>query len=381
MNNDDSKEDLKQGGSYPDNVLGKMGCKSTGGKVALITGITGQDGSHLAELLLEKGYEVHGIIRRASSINTWRIDHLYKDKNILDRVLFLHYGDVTDTVSIISLIKKIQPNEIYNLAAQSHVRVSFEIPEITANIDALGILKILEAVRGLGLENKTKIYQASTSELYGEVQETPQKETTPFYPRSPYGVAKLYAFWIIKNYRESYGMFACNGILFNHEGERRGFNFVTRKITIGLSKIKLKMQDVLELGNLDAKRDWGYAKEYVEAMWKMLQHDTPEDFVIATGETHTIREFVEASCKELEIEIKWQGYGINEIGIDKKTGKTIIKINPKYFRPSEVELLLGDPSKVKEKLGWEAKTKFNELAKIMIRSDYSLLKSGKEIFY
>lgn len=350
-------------------------------KKALITGITGQDGSHLTELLLEKGYEVHGIIRRASSINTWRINHLYNDSEILNKKLFLHYGDVTDTLSTTTLIKKIQPDEIYNLAAQSHVQVSFEIPEITANIDALGMLKILEAVRALGLTEKTKIYQASTSELYGKVQETPQSETTPFYPRSPYGVAKLYAFWIVKNYRESYNMFACNGILFNHEGERRGFNFVTRKITIGLSKIKLGMQDVLELGNLDSKRDWGYAKEYVEAMWLMLQQEKPKDFVIATGETHTIREFIEACSKELGVDIEWQGEGIDEIGIDKQTGKTIIKVNPKYFRPAEVELLLGDPTKAKEILGWEAKTKFEDLAKFMINSDYKLLESGGKILY
>jgi GDPmannose 4,6-dehydratase len=350
-------------------------------KKALITGITGQDGSHLAELLLEKDYEVHGIVRRSSSINTWRIDHLYNNPEILDKKLFLHYGDVTDTVSITSLIKKIQPDEIYNLAAQSHVRVSFEIPEITANIDGLGILKILEAVRELGLANKTKIYQASTSELFGKAQEIPQKETTPFYPRSPYGVAKLYAYWILKNYRESYGMFACNGILFNHEGERRGFNFVTRKITIGLSKIKLGIQDTLKLGNLNAKRDWGYAKEYVEAMWLMLQQDRPEDFVIATGETHTIREFVEVCCKELDIEIEWRGKGIDEKGVDKATGRTIIEVDPKYFRPAEVDLLLGDPSKVKEKLGWEAKTKFNDLAKLMVKADYELLNSGGKILY
>ncbi len=350
-------------------------------KKALITGITGQDGSYLAELLLEKGYEIHGIIRRSSSINTWRIDHLYNDPEILDKKMFLHYGDVTDTISITNLIKKIKPDEIYNLAAQSHVRISFEIPEITANIGALGMLKILEAVRELGLIKKTKIYQASTSELFGKIQETPQKETTPFYPRSPYGVAKLYGFWIAKNYRESYDMFVCNGILFNHEGERRGFNFVTRKITIGLSKIKLGMQKILELGNLDAKRDWGYAKEYVEAMWLMLQQEKPEDFVIATGEAHTIKEFVEVCCKELDIKIEWQGKGIDEVGIDKNTGKIIIKVDPKYFRPSEVEILLGDPSKAKEKLNWEAKTKFEDLAKLMIKSDYELLKSGREILY
>jgi GDPmannose 4,6-dehydratase len=311
---------------------------------------------------------------------------LYNKPGILDEKLFLHYGDVTDTVSITGLIKRVQPDEIYNLAAQSHVKISFEIPEITANIDALGMLKILDAVRELGLADKTKIYQASTSELFGKIQESPQKETTPFYPRSPYGVAKLYAYWILKNYRESYGMFACNGILFNHEGERRGFNFVTRKITIGLSKIKLGQDDpkfghVLKLGNLNAKRDWGYAKEYVEAMWLMLQQDEPEDFVIATGESHSIREFVEACCKELDMEIEWKGEGIDEIGVDKKTGKTIITVDPKYFRPAEVEVLLGDPSKAKEKMGWEAKIKFAELAKIMVKSDYELLKSGGEILY
>jgi GDPmannose 4,6-dehydratase len=350
-------------------------------KKALITGITGQDGSHLTEFLLEKGYEVHGIIRRASSINTWRIDHLFNDPNIFRKSLFLHYGDVTDTVSIINLIKKIQPDEIYNLAAQSHVRVSFEIPEITANIDALGMLKILEAVRSLDLIKKTKIYQASTSELFGKVQETPQKETTPFYPRSPYGVAKLYSFWIVKNYRESYNLFACNGILFNHEGERRGFNFVTRKITIGLSKIKLGMQEHIELGNLNAKRDWGYAKEYVEAMWLMLQQEKPKDYVISTGETHTIREFVETCCNELGMDLSWKGEGVDEIGIDKKTGKTIIKINPRFFRPVEVELLLGDSSKAKKELGWVAKTKFEDLAKLMVKEDYALLKSGQKILY
>ena len=387
MDNGIVSKDVRNEDSYFIKLLEERGyniCKVQ--KKALITGITGQDGSYLAELLLEKGYEVHGIIRRSSSINTWRIDHLYKQPGILDKKLFLHYGDVTDTVSITGLIKRIQPDEIYNLAAQSHVKISFEIPEITANIDALGMLKILEAVRELGLTEKTKIYQASTSELYGKVQETPQNETTPFYPRNPYAVAKLYAFWILKNYRESYDMFACNGILFNHEGERRGFNFVTRKITIGLSKIKLGIDDpkfdgVLKLGNLDAKRDWGYAKEYVEAMWLMLQQDKPEDFVIATGETHTVREFVEACCKELDIEIEWRGEGIDEIGVDKKTGKTIIASDPVYFRPAEVDILLGDPSKAKEKLGWEAKTKFEDLVKLMVKSDFELIKSGKKILY
>jgi GDPmannose 4,6-dehydratase len=350
-------------------------------KTALITGITGQDGSHLTEFLLEKGYIVHGLIRRASSINTWRLDHLYNNKEILDKKLFLHYGDLTDTTSILNIIKQIQPDEIYNLAAQSHVRVSFEIPEITAQIDAIGTLRILEAIRALNLEQKTKLYQASTSELYGKVVETPQNENTPFHPRSPYGVAKLYGFWIIKNYREAYNMFACNGILFNHEGERRGFNFVTRKITLGLSKIKQGKQEVLELGNLDAKRDWGYAKEYVEAMWLMLQQEKPDDFVIATGETHTIREFIEYSCKELNIPIVWEGEGVNEVGKNKDTGKTIIKINPRFFRPAEVEILLGDPTKVKEKLGWVAKTKFEELVKLMVKSDYELIKNNGKILY
>ncbi len=350
-------------------------------KKALITGITGQDGSYLAELLLEKGYEVHGLVRRISSIGTWRIDHLYNDKEILNKKLFLHYGDMTDAISITNLITKIMPDEIYNLAAQSHVKVSFEIPEITANIDALGTLKLLEVVKNLGLMNKTKIYQASTSELYGKVLETPQSETTPFYPRSPYAVAKLYGFWIIKNYREAYDMFACNGILFNHESERRGFNFVTRKITIALSKIKLGKQKVLELGNIDAKRDWGHAKDYVEAMWLMLQQDKPEDFVIATGETHSVREFVEACCEELGMKLKWEGEGLDEIGIDENSGEIIIKINPKYFRPTEVEMLLGNPTKAKEKLNWEARIKFDKLAKLMVKSDYDLISRGERVLY
>ncbi len=350
-------------------------------KKALITGITGQDGSYLAELLLEKGYEVHGLIRRASSINTWRIDHLYNNKKILDKTLFLHYGDMTDTISLTNIISKVRPDEIYNLAAQSHVKVSFEIPEVTANIDALGTLKILEIIRNSDLIKKTKLYQASTSELYGKVIESPQSETTPFYPRSPYAVAKQYGFWIIKNYREAYGMFACNGILFNHESERRGFNFVTRKITIGLSKIKLGKQEVLELGNIDSKRDWGYAKEYVEAMWLMLQQEKPEDFVIATGETRSVREFIEVCCKELDINILWSGEGVNEIGTDKNTGKVIIKINPKYFRPTEVDLLLGNPTKAKELLKWETKIKFEELAKLMIKSDLKLVESNSNILF
>ena len=348
-------------------------------KKALIFGITGQDGSYLSELLLSKGYEVHGLIKRASSINTWRVDHLYNNKEIHNKTFTLHYGDITDMTSIINLIKEIQPDEIYNLAAMSHVKISFEIPEITANINALGILRILEAIKILGL--KTKLLQASTSELFGKVQETPQKETTPFYPRSPYGVAKLYGYWIIKNYREAHNMFACNAISFNHESSRRGFNFVTRKITIGLSKIKLGKQEVLELGNIDSKRDWGHAKEYCEAMWLMLQQDKPEDFVIATGETHSVREFIEVCCKEIGIDLYWEGEGVDEVGINKNNGKTIIKINPKYFRPTEVELLLGDPSKAKEKLGWEAKIKFKDLAKEMIQADYILIKSGGKILY
>ncbi len=350
-------------------------------KTALITGITGQDGSYLTEFLLEKGYEVHGLIRRSSSINTWRIDKLYNNKEILNKKLFLHYGDMTDAISMTNLISKIKPDEIYNLAAQSHVKISFEIPEITVNADAVGTLKLLEVVKNLGLTNKTRIYQASTSELYGKVIETPQSEKTPFYPRSPYGVAKLYAFWIMKNYREAYNMFTCNGILFNHESERRGFNFVTRKITIGLSKIKLGKQKILELGNIDAKRDWGHAKEYIESMWLMLQQDKPDDYVIATGETHSVREFIEACCEELDIKLKWEGEGVNEVGIDENSKEVIIKINPKYFRPTDVELLLGDPSKAREKLNWEAKIKFSDLARLMVKSDYGLISRGEKVLY
>lgn len=348
-------------------------------KKALITGITGQDGSYLAELLLEKGYEVHGVIRPSSSIRTARIDHLFNDAQVHDKTLFLHYGDLTDSTNISSLIRDIEPDEVYNLAAQSHVKVSFELPELTAETDALGTLTLIEAIRKQGLVQKTKFYQASTSELYGKVLETPQTEETPFYPRSPYGVAKLYSYWTVKNYREAYDMFAVNGILFNHESERRGYNFVTRKITTGLARIKLGQREFLELGNLDAKRDWGHAKEYVEAMWLMLQHETPEDFVIATGETHSVREFIEAACEELEIDLVWDGEGIHEVGIDRKTSQTIIKINPRYFRPTEVDMLLGDASKAKEKLGWEAKIKFSALAKLMASSDYDLLKNGGEI--
>lgn len=351
-------------------------------KKALITGITGQDGSYLAELLLGKDYEVHGMVRRSSCLNRFRIDHLIKDKNLFFKRFFLHYGDMTDSTSLLNIIREILPDEIYNLAAQSHVRTSFEIPEITASADALGPLKLLEIVKNLGLINKTRIYQASTSELYGKAAEIPQSEKTFFHPCSPYGISKLYGFWIVKNYRDAYNMFACNGILFNHESERRGFNFVTRKITLGLSKIKLGMETCLELGNLDSKRDWGYAKEYVEAMWLMLQQDKPEDFVIATGETHTVREFVELAANELGFDIEWEGEGVNEIGVDKKTGKTIIKINPRFFRPVEVDILLGNPKKAKEKLGWEPKIKFRELVKLMIRSDFSLLgESGGKFNY
>jgi GDPmannose 4,6-dehydratase len=350
-------------------------------KKAIITGITGQDGSFLTEFLLEKGYTVHGIIRRSSTINTWRINHLYNNPKILDKKMFLHYGDMTDNASLIRLIQEIKPDEIYNLAAQSHVKVSFDLPEFTANIDGLGTLRLLEAIRILKLEEKTKFYQASTSELYGKVLETPQKETTPFYPRSPYGVAKLYGYWIIKNYREAYNMFACNGILFNHESERRGYNFVTRKIVTALCKIKLGMQDVLELGNMDAKRDWGYAKDYVEAMWLMLQQDKPDDFVIATGETHSVREFVELTGKKLGYNIVWKGKGLDEVGIDKKTGKVLVRVNPKYFRPTEVDLLLGDPSKAKRVLKWKPKTTLSELVDIMVDGDMKRLEEKGEVTY
>ena len=327
-------------------------------KVALITGITGQDGSYLAELLLEKGYEVHGIVRRASLINTDRIDHIYED-------LRLHYGDLTDALSIINLIKDIEPDEIYNLGAQSHVKVSFEIPEYTAQVDGLGTLRILEAVRFLGMELKTRIYQASTSELYGLVQATPQTETTPFHPRSPYGVAKLYGYWIIKNYREAYGMHCSSGILFNHESPRRGETFVTRKITQGLSKISVGLQKILYLGNLNAKRDWGHAKDYVEAMWLMLQQDEPDDYVIATGEQYSVRDFVNEAAPYFGFKLDWMGEGEDEIALDWNTKKTIIGINPRYFRPAEVDSLLGDATKAKEVLGWEPKIKFKELVEDM----------------
>ena len=337
-------------------------------KVALITGITGQDGSYLAELLLDKGYIVHGIKRRTSLFNTDRIDHLYKDQHEKDVRLFLHHGDLTDSSNLIRIIQQTQPDEIYNLAAQSHVAVSFEEPEYTANSDALGPLRILEAIRILGLEKKTKFYQASTSELYGQVQETPQKETTPFYPRSPYGVAKLYAYWITVNYREAYGIYACNGILFNHESPVRGETFVTRKITRALARIKLGLQDCLYLGNLDARRDWGHAKDFVEMQWLMLQQDVAEDFVIATGVQFSVRDFVNAAAKELNLNISWQGSGIDERGLN-KDGKCIVAVDPNYFRPTEVETLLGDPSKAREKLGWTPRISFAELVAEMVRED------------
>ena len=336
-------------------------------KKALITGITGQDGSYLAELLLEKGYEVHGIIRRASSFNTGRIDHLYQDPHVNDVKMFLHYGDLTDSSGISRLIEKIQPDEIYNLAAQSHVGVSFESPEYTADVTGLGTLRLLDAIKDTRVD--TKFYQASTSELFGLIQEPVQNEETPFYPRSPYGVAKLYSFWITKNYRESYDMYACNGILFNHESPRRGETFVTKKITRGLARILAGKDDCLYLGNMDAKRDWGYAKDYVEGMWRMLQQDAPDDFVLATGETHSVREFIEEACKTAEINLKWQGKDEKEVGIDKNTGKEIIKIDPRYYRPAEVEVLLGDPTKAKEKLGWVPKTTFKALVKMMMKDD------------
>ena len=348
-------------------------------KTALITGITGQDGSFLAELLIEKGYEVHGIMRRSSSFNTGRIEHLYLDEWVRDmkqsRLINLHWGDMTDSSSLIRIIQAVQPDEIYNLAAQSHVKVSFDVPEYTAEADAVGTLRILEAVRILGLEKKTRLYQASTSELFGLVQEVPQRETTPFYPRSPYGVAKQYGFWITKNYRESYGMFAVNGILFNHESERRGETFVTRKITLAAARIAQGFQDKLYLGNLNALRDWGYAKDYVECMWLMLQHDTPEDFVIATGEYHSVREFCTLAFCEAGIELRWEGQGIEEKGIDVQTGRTLVEVDPKYFRPAEVEQLLGDPTKAKTLLGWNPQqTSFEELVRIMVRHDMRFVK-------
>jgi len=337
-------------------------------RVALITGITGQDGSYLAELLLEKGYEVHGIKRRTSLFNTDRIDHLYQDPHVRERRLILHHGDMTDSSSLIRIIQQSQPDEIYNLAAQSHVAVSFEEPEYTADSDALGALRLLEAIRILGLEKKTRFYQASTSELYGLVQEVPQKETTPFYPRSPYAVAKLYAYWITVNYREAYGIYACNGILFNHESPVRGETFVTRKITRALARIKLGLQDCLYLGNLNARRDWGHARDYVEMMWLMLQQEHPEDFVIATGAQFSVRDFVNASAEEIGLKISWSGHGVDEIGTDPH-GKVIVKVDPRYFRPTEVETLLGDASKAREKLGWTPRISFKDLVAEMVRED------------
>lgn len=360
-------------------------------KKALITGITGQDGSYLTEILLEKGYEVHGIIRRSSSFNTGRIDHLYNNPEILDKKMFLHHGDLVDTSNLNRLLDTIAPDEIYNLAAQSHVKVSFEIPDYTAQVDALGTLRFLDAIREVGLGKQTKFYQASTSELFGKAQEIPQRETTPFYPRSPYGVAKLYGFWIVKNYREAYNLFACNGILFNHESPRRGETFVTRKITRAAARIYLGYQTKLTLGNLDSKRDWGYAPEFCEGMWCMLQQDKADDFVLATGESHTIREFCELTFRELGVELEWKGSGENEQGVvkevkegrvtrikgdkvtrgqsDLKVGDVIVEIDPKYYRPTEVDLLIGDASKAKKELGWEPKVKFEELVKIMIKAD------------
>ena len=338
-------------------------------KKALITGVTGQDGAYLAEFLLKKGYEVHGIKRRTSSFNTSRIDHLYQDPHVEQRNFVLHHGDMTDSSSLIRIMQEVQPDEVYNLAAQSHVAVSFEEPEYTANSDAMGVLRILEAIRILGLEKKTRFYQASTSELYGEVQEIPQTEKTPFYPRSPYAVAKLYAYWITVNYREAYGIYACNGILFNHESPIRGETFVTRKITRAMARIKLGLQDKLFLGNMDAKRDWGHARDYVEMQWLMLQQDAPEDFVIASGVQYSVRDFVNAAAKEMGMSIEWKGTGIDEKGYDTASGKCLVEVDPRYFRPTEVETLLGDPSKAKEKLGWTPKTTFAELVAEMVRED------------
>ncbi len=342
-------------------------------KIALITGVTGQDGSYLAEFLLDKGYEVHGVKRRASSFNTDRIDHLYIDPHEKGRPFFLHYGDLTDSTNLTRIIQQVQPDEIYNLAAQSHVAVSFEEPEYTANADGIGALRILEAIRILGLVKKTRFYQASTSELYGLVQEIPQKETTPFYPRSPYAVAKLYAYWITVNYREAYGIYACNGILFNHESPRRGETFVTRKITRALTRIKLHLQDCLYLGNLDALRDWGHAKDYVEMQWLMLQQPDPEDFVIATGIQYSVRRFVDIAAAELGIQITWQGEGVDEQGFD-QDGKCIVRVDPRYMRPTEVETLLGDPTKARQKLGWKPRISFEELVQEMVREDFKIAK-------
>ncbi|MBI88616.1 MAG: GDP-mannose 4,6-dehydratase [Candidatus Marinimicrobia bacterium] len=346
-------------------------------KTALVSGITGQDGSYLAELLIEKGYIVHGIIRRSSSFNTFRIDHLYKDKDILNENLFLHYGDLNDSSNLNRMVEKVQPKEIYNLGAQSHVQVSFEVPEYTAEVDAIGTLRFLDAIKDTGL--KTKFYQASTSELYGKVKEIPQNEDTPFHPRSPYAAAKLYAYWIVKNYREAYNLFASNGILFNHESERRGKTFVTRKISVGVSKIVLGIEKNISLGNLDAKRDWGYAPEFVEGMWRILQTSDPADFVLATGETHTVREFVEKAFNVLGEEIIWSGEGVSEIGVLKRTGQQVVNVNERYFRPTEVDLLIGDYTKAKQTLGWEPKTKFEDLVSIMVMSDFKKIKQRNNL--
>ena len=342
-------------------------------KKALISGVTGQDGAYLAELLLAKGYEVHGIKRRTSLLNTGRIDHLYQDPHAAGRKFYLHYGDMTDSSSLIHIVEKVQPDEIYNLAAQSHVKVSFEEPEYTANSDALGVLRMLEAMRILGLEKKTRFYQASTSELYGLVQETPQTERTPFYPRSPYAVAKLYGYWIVVNYREAYGMYACNGILFNHESPLRGETFVTRKITQGLARIRAGMQERLHMGNIDSLRDWGHARDYVEMQWLMLQQDQPEDYVISTGEQHSVREFITIAAEMLDLGLSWKGEGLDEVAVN-AAGKVIVSIDPAYFRPTEVETLLGDPSKARRQLGWEPRTSFRELVREMVEADYHAAK-------
>ena len=349
-------------------------------KVALITGVTGQDGAYLADFLLKKGYIVHGVKRRSSSFNTGRIDHLYQDTHKTGVKFFLHYGDMTDATNMIRLVQEVQPDEIYNLAAQSHVQVSFETPEYTANADGMGTLRLLEAIRILDLGKKTKFYQASTSELYGKVQEIPQSETTPFYPRSPYAAAKLYAYWITVNYREAYGYHASNGILFNHESPLRGETFVTRKITRAVASIELKLQDKLYLGNLDAKRDWGHARDYVEGMWRIVQQKQADDFVLATGETHAVREFVELAFKEVGRKIVWKGKGVNEKGIDAKTGKTVVEVDPRYFRPTEVDLLLGDPRKAQKKLGWKHKTSFKAMVKEMVAYDFVAVKEEAQRF-
>lgn len=341
-------------------------------KRALITGITGQDGAYLAELLLQKGYEVHGIKRRASLFNTDRIDHLYQDPHEQERLMHLHYGDLTDATNLIRIVQMVQPDEIYNLAAQSHVAVSFETPEYTANSDALGTLRLLEAIRILGLERRTRFYQASTSEMYGKVVETPQSETTPFYPRSPYGAAKVYAYWIAVNYREAYGIYACNGILFNHESPLRGETFVTRKITRGLARIREGLEECMYLGNLDARRDWGHARDYVEAQWLMLQQEKPEDFVIASGQQHSVREFVERVAWQLEMPIEWRGRGVEEYGIDMRSGRTVVKVDSRYYRPTEVDSLLGDPRRARERLGWTAKVNFEELVREMTNADWEI---------